>query len=267
MIARRVSLGITLALAAVAAFSVALVTPGLAFARPAANAGATKSQAKQIVALESLTRTLAAEVSALESDAAHPVVTPPASHAPESPPPPSVLPFSAPAGGAFTGTFPDPRLAPASVGTVQLTPDSVTSSSIADGSLTCADLTPNSFAPPVIGREAVTTEDLPTFAGSAAHMLQAIEWPGPGETTGSVLIETFDTKNVQLSCPEGFAALSGGWEWSNQDDIGPKVLSSHPHEPNSIFAGRIERTWEWTVELTDEGSDDTFLPKLLCLPA
>jgi hypothetical protein len=254
------------ALALVAAALLLLSVPSLAGARPPAPRGATKAQMRQIARLETLTHALAAEVAALESRAPESGPaggdTAPAS----TPTPPAVLPFSAPAGGAFTGSFPDPRLAPASVGAAQLAPESVTSSSIADGSLTGAELEAGSIAPPAVATGAITTDDLPSFSGSAEHMLPAIEWPPPGDATGSVFVELQGAfKRVSLSCPPGFSVLSGGWEWSNEDDIGTRVVASHPFEGIPGNGGFLDQSWEWDVGVARGGSDNTFLPKLLCL--
>lgn len=244
----------------------------LAVLAPAAVAGAkpkpaqpkpTPAQAKQIAKLEALTATLAQELAGLEARstalaakaATVPVV------------PPSVLPFQGLAGGALTGSFPDPRLAPGTVGTTTLTPSSVTSAAVRDGSLTGADIEDGSLTPPWIGNKVIIRSQIPAGAGDALNLGTPIEWPPPGSTEGQRTIFPGEFSVViKLGCPAGTTLLTGGWEWSDENGDGTTMFESHPAEVGEAGVEFANQYWEWRPKVRPNvGTENTFKPKLLCL--
>lgn len=235
-------------------------------AKPSPNPAAkpTPAQAKQIAKLEALTAALAKELAGLEARStalAAKVATVPVV-------PPTVLPFQGLAGGALTGAYPDPRLAPGTVGTTALTANSVTSAAVRDGSLTGADIEDESLVPPLIASPSVVRSKIPAGAGDAPNFGSVFEYPGPGNTEGQRTIFPGEFSVViKLGCPAGTHILTGGWEWSDENGDGTTMFESHPAE-NSLETGSefAYNYWEWRPKvLPNSGTENTFKPKLLCL--
>ena len=252
-----------LALAVPALF---LAAPTPAGAKPSHKHAAkpTPAQAKQIAKLEALTATLATELAGLEARST--ALAAKAATVPTVPP--SVLPFQGLAGGSLTGAYPDPRLAPGTVGTTALTGGSVTSAAIRDGSLTGADVEDGSLVPPLIPAHQVFRSIIPSGAGDALNLGTVFEYPGPGNTEGQRTIFPGEFSVViKLSCPAGTTLLTGGWEWSDENGDGTTMFESHPAE-NSLETGTsfANTTWEWRPKVRPNlGTENTFKPKLLCL--
>lgn len=260
---RAVLLVAALALTALAALF-AGAAPADAKPSPKAAAKPTPAQAKQIAKLEALTATLAKELAGLEARS----TTLAAKAATVPVVPPTVLPFQGLAGGSLTGSFPDPRLAPGTVGTTTLTPGSVTSAAVRDGSLTGADVEDESLAPPLIPNQSIARSKIPAGAGDALDFGPVFEYPGPGNTEGERTIFPGEFSVViKLGCPAGTHILTGGWEWSDENGNGTTMFESHPAE-NSLETGSefAYNYWEWRPKvLPNSGTENTFKPKLLCL--
>lgn len=230
--------------------------------KPAA-AKPTPAQAKQIAKLEALTATLAKELAGLEARstalAAKAATTPTV--------PPSILPFQGLAGGSLTGSFPEPRLGPGTVGTTTLTSGSVTSAAVRDFSLTGADVEDLSLVSPVIADRSIGRSQIPAGAGDAPNLATVFEYPPAGNTEGQRTIFPGEFSVViKLRCPAGTHVLTGGWEWSDENGNGTTMFESHPAEVGEAGVEFANEYWEWRPKvLPNVGTENTFKPKLLCL--
>jgi hypothetical protein len=255
--------GRTSSLAAALVALALLLSASLAAAKPTHKQAAqpTPAQAKQIAKLEALTGTLARELADLEARSSAL-----AAKAATAPPTPATLPFQGPAGGALVGAFPDPRLAPGTVGTAELLPGAVTSAAIRNGSLTGADIPDGELAPPAIGPGQVYRGLIPPFTGGALEMGTVLEYPVPGDATGQHTFDPGDSSvTIKLACPAGTHLLTGGWEWSDENGDGTTMFASHPAEDGEGGVEYADTTWEWRAKVLVTGTTNTFKPKLLCL--
>ncbi len=241
--------------------ALALAAPAVAAPRPHRKESTAIRQAKQVAALESLTRALAGELAALEARAAK---LPTAAAEPASSPP-STLPFSGPAGGALDGSFPDPGLAPESVGTAQLQPGSVTAGAIVEGAVTADKLIPGGIESRSLRPGSIDSSRVGFRSIDGEDMLAAREFPGRGEPRGEITIprderQKFETR---LRCPSGTTMLAAGWEFSNLNAEGMRVVASHP-VPEPVEGEDVE--WAWVVQDDIFSAEEVFQPQLLCLP-
>jgi len=121
---------------------------------------------------------------------------------------PTSLPPSGPAGGDLTGTYPNPQIGPAAVGSAE----------IADGSILAAKLATDSVgARALVGMTVVTSDPVAVAAGTSQQRI--------------------------ATCPAGQMLVGGGPNWQNNTD-GTAIIISAPSagSPNTqwVVEGRVD---------------------------
>jgi hypothetical protein len=246
-------------------FAALLLTVG---ALPATAAAASKHKPKptkpnaaiasQIVALERTANTLSGEIATLTARAAtlETTVHPEIVRAPAGSPTPA--PGST-AGGDFTGSFPDPKLSPGTVGPLQLGEGSVGSAQIVDSSIRPAEIAPGAVGSGVIGT--LSEEDLASAIAGGTIVRQAYR---AGE---SGLFELGDDDEQTLTrvvlCPGRL--ISGGWKLV-PGELGAEIMASVP----AFIAGGQSSEHDWVISVHEQFTNTSIRNRLdtsgICIP-
>jgi hypothetical protein len=208
---------------------------------PKANAAV----AKQIAALERSTNTLSGAIAALTAEAAtlegrvHAPLAPALAGAP-------IPATESPAGGDFSGSFPNPRLLPETVGSAQLGEGSVTADKVIGGGIQGGDIGDGAITGGLFG---TLGED--DFAAALAGNTLGRRLYGVGE---SALFELGvpHEQTLTLSARCAGRVLSGGWKLV-PGEFGAEVMASVP----AFVAGGKTTEHDWTVTVHEQSSNTT----------
>jgi hypothetical protein len=213
--------------------------------KPKPNKAAAKI-AREIVELERSTNVISGEVAALSARTATlegaPVaqtVIPTAATPIPAPP--------APAGGDLSGTFPDPKLLPKTVGTAQLAESSVDSSQVIDGSiLGTSALVPESIGGNTLG--ALSGADYSSAASS--RTLGGTKYVDGEFSFYELGRDDGETLSLNINCPSRI--LEGGWNLHPGTST-QEVMASVP----AFFAGGKGPERDWIVSAREQTRNAT----------
>lgn len=216
----------------------------------AAKAPATKKTpkpnaaiARQIAALERSTNTLSGEVAALTAQAATLEGTIKAPPAPALAGTPTPAPPT-PAGGDFSGSFPDPALKPGTVGALELGEGAVTSDKVVDGSVRSSAIANGAITGNLFGALSeedfgvALTGDTLIHRGYALGESELFELGVPHE----------QTLTLSTHCPG--RTISGGWKLV-PGEFGAEVMASVP----AFISGGKSTEHDWTVTVHEQFTD------------
>jgi hypothetical protein len=239
----------TIILGLLAALALLLVAPA---AGAASNAAATKKPPKsnavfagQIAALERTTNTLSGEIAALTAQAAtlegsvHAPAAPTIAGAPTPAP-------ETPAGGDFSGSFPDPKLLPGTVGALELGEGSVTSDKVVDGSVRSSAIADGAITGNLLG--VLQVEDFGVALTGDTLVPRSY---GVGESQLFELgVPHEQTLALSTHCPG--RTISGGWKLV-PGEFGAEVMASVP----AFIAGGKSTEHDWNVTVHEQFTNTT----------
>lgn len=225
--------------AAVAILGVA--APTAAAEKPKPNAAI----AKQIAALERTTNTLSGEIAALTAQASNLEGTVKAPPSPAIAGPPTPAPET-PAGGDFSGSFPNPKLKPGTVGALELGEGSVTSDKVIDGSVRSTAIADGAIGSNAVGL--LREENFGSALGGTTLVRRTYQ---PGE---SQLFELGVPHEQTLTLSSHCAGrlISGGWKLV-PGEFGAEVMASVP----SFVTGGKNSEHDWTVTVHEQFTNTT----------
>jgi hypothetical protein len=255
---KTLSVAVTAALLALVAAAPASALTKKPKPKPAPQAGPTAAKvAGEIAELERTAGALSSEVAALSARTATLEAVPPARTEASTTGTPTPAP-PAPAGGDFSGSFPDPRLKPKTVGADQLAEESVDGGQVVDGSILYSAIAP----------ESITDDDLAPLSGVDysvavnARTLENFTYLEGQRDVFELGRDNGQTLSLGTSCPDRI--MAGGWR-EGGSSYGIEIMASVP----AFFENGQSPERDWIVaareQLPHQSVRSTFAASGLCL--
>lgn len=173
--------------------------------------------------------------------------------APQPPAIPASLPPSGPAGGDLIGSFPNPRLAPNSVGELEIADGGVDREEIDSGAVARAELALGAVVTEGLAQGAVISEKIatggigPTDIADSTIQARHIEAGAVGSselkvldtiTSAGVTVNAATPQTVKVSCPPGQRVIGGGYAWLQDEANSIIVNAPSEADPNQSWEVR-----------------------------